>query len=103
MTLTIRKDDIPAGQGRYYPGELGKTHGVAVFRDREGRVRVFSSDCPHRHCSVVWDATLSRWGCPCHGSAFGAEDGKVQKGPAVSGLTPLPFEDRGEVILVEPV
>ena len=98
--LTIRKDDIPQGEGKYVPGELGKRSGVAVYRDEDGEIKTLSSVCTHRHCNVDWNKEKKRWDCPCHGSVFSAE-GKVQKGPATEDLKPLPHADQGDVITIE--
>ncbi len=62
----------------------------AVFVARDaGRVRVFSSICPHLGCAVDWDPAGRRFLCPCHGSIFGA-DGRVLGGPSPRSLDELP-------------
>lgn len=102
MKITVPKNEIPPGQGKYFPGELGKTKGVAVFRRSDGSFAVFSADCPHRHCEVEWRAAKKDWSCPCHGSAFSSE-GKLKNGPAMTDLQTIPFRDEGDSLTVEPL
>ena len=62
----------------------------SVWLRREGeRVRVFSAVCPHAGCAVDWDESASRFECPCHASAFGADGARVA-GPSPRGLDELP-------------
>lgn len=46
-------------------------------------VRVVSSRCTHRGCTVEWKKKFFK--CPCHGAEF-AFDGSVVKGPAKKPL-----------------
>jgi len=98
--LTIKKDDIPPGEGKYVPGELGQRHGVAVYRSEDGEIKTLSSDCPHRHCNVDWNKEKKRWDCPCHGSAFSAE-GNLVNGPATEDLKTILHADQGDSITIE--
>jgi glycine/D-amino acid oxidase-like deaminating enzyme/nitrite reductase/ring-hydroxylating ferredoxin subunit len=61
---------------------------IAAYRDREGRLSIFSPVCPHLHCIVRWNTAEKTWDCPCHGSRFAAT-GEVLAGPAQSSLSPL--------------
>lgn len=53
---------------------------------------IFSSICPHLGCRFNWEQDANRFICPCHGSQFGPEGGKLA-GPAPRGLDPLPFRE----------
>lgn len=61
---------------------------VAVSRDTQGNLQVYSAVCPHLGCSVRWNTFEKTFDCPCHGSRFTAS-GKVVNGPAVSDLKPV--------------
>ena len=60
---------------------------VLVTQPAEGEAMAFSAVCPHEGCSVAPDD--DQLSCPCHGSQFSLS-GKVKRGPADRGLTPLP-------------
>jgi glycine/D-amino acid oxidase-like deaminating enzyme/nitrite reductase/ring-hydroxylating ferredoxin subunit len=68
-------------------------HRFALFRDDDSRLRMFSARCPHLGCSVRWNTVERSWDCPCHGSRFAADDGRVLNGPADRGLDILSPED----------
>jgi len=57
--------------------------------------------CPHRGCTVNWQADQNRFVCPCHGSKFDAE-GRQLRGPA---RKPLPIvtvvERQNQIRLVD--
>jgi glycine/D-amino acid oxidase-like deaminating enzyme/nitrite reductase/ring-hydroxylating ferredoxin subunit len=61
---------------------------VAVYKDEESRLYVFSAVCPHLGCYVRWNSDEKSFDCPCHGSRFSCK-GKVINGPAISDLNPL--------------
>ncbi len=61
---------------------------LAVYRDKEGRVKKMSAVCPHMGCLVRWNQAEATWDCPCHGSRFSPK-GKVIAGPAESSLPPV--------------
>ncbi|MFL6240339.1 MAG: Rieske (2Fe-2S) protein [Actinomycetes bacterium] len=54
---------------------------VVITRDSGGDVHAFSATCTHQGCQVtsVKDGQIF---CPCHGSRFDANTGKVVAGPA---------------------
>jgi len=58
---------------------------LAVYRDKNGRVKKMSAVCSHMGCLVRWNQAESTWDCPCHGSRFDPR-GKVIAGPAESSL-----------------
>jgi glycine/D-amino acid oxidase-like deaminating enzyme/nitrite reductase/ring-hydroxylating ferredoxin subunit len=101
----IREAGNMAAQYRDYftPGdieslqELEEGHGavmrsgsqkIAVYKDAESILHVFSAVCPHLGCYVRWNNDEKSFDCPCHGSRFSCE-GKVMNGPAISDLSPL--------------
>jgi len=61
---------------------------VAVYKDPDGSLNLFSAVCPHLGCSVHWNAAEKSFDCPCHGSRFSCK-GKVINGPANSDLRQL--------------
>jgi Rieske Fe-S protein len=69
---------------------------AAVFNDK-GKIKAFSTVCPHLGCAVEWNDSDGTWDCPCHGSVF-ANDGSLKKGPAKRGLDPLNIKIEGKEI-----
>jgi Rieske Fe-S protein len=83
---------VPAGGGKILTDPP-----VVVVRTQAGEVRAFSSICTHEGCAVsrVADGTID---CPCHGSRFDANTGRVVTGPATAPLPPVAVKVRnGEV------
>lgn len=72
--------DVPVGGGTVFADER-----VVVTRPEPAVLHAFSAVCPHQGCTVagVRDGLIV---CPCHGSAFGATDGAVARGPATTPL-----------------
>ena len=58
---------------------------IAAYKNREGRLELYSAVCPHLGGIVNWNSAEKSWDCPCHGSRFDAH-GKVLEGPAVMNL-----------------
>lgn len=73
--------DVPVGGGVVLNGEE-----LVVTQPAAGEFKAFSAICTHQGCLVgsVSDGTIH---CPCHDSAFSAEDGSVESGPAGSPLS----------------
>jgi len=69
---------------------------VAVVRDGDG-FHAMSLVCTHLGCTVA--VTPAGILCPCHGSRFDRR-GEVLEGPANRPLPRLPFEVRGERLIV---
>jgi menaquinol-cytochrome c reductase iron-sulfur subunit len=65
----------------------------------DGKVRAFSTVCPHLGCGVDWDQGQSRFVCPCHDSFFSPE-GKTLAGPAPRDLDELDVVVDSEVRVV---
>ena len=74
--VTGQVADIPLGGGTVFADRQ-----VVVTRPAAGVLHAFSAVCTHQGCTVgrVEGDTIL---CPCHGSAFGASDGAVRRGPA---------------------
>lgn len=83
---------IPAGGGKILTDPP-----VVVVRTQSGVVRAFSAICTHEGCAVsrVAAGTID---CPCHGSRFDVNTGRVVTGPATTPLPPVAVTVRnGEV------
>ena len=74
--LLARLSQVPAGGGLI----LSSPH-VVLTKSAGGAVHAFSSICTHEGCPVnsVSGGTIN---CPCHGSRFDAQTGRVVAGPA---------------------
>jgi Rieske Fe-S protein len=72
--------DVPVGGGKI----LGGDH-VVLTQPKQGTFKAFSSTCTHQGCTVG-EVSGGSIKCPCHGSAFSAENGSVQQGPASKPL-----------------
>jgi glycine/D-amino acid oxidase-like deaminating enzyme/nitrite reductase/ring-hydroxylating ferredoxin subunit len=68
-------------------------HRFAVYRDGDHGLHAFSARCPHLGCAVRWNTIESSWDCPCHGSRFAPDDGRVLNGPADKPLERLEVGD----------
>jgi Rieske Fe-S protein len=70
-----------------------------LVRDREGKIRAFSTTCPHLGCAVDFDPGDGKFRCPCHTSAFD-QAGNRLAGPTNRGLFELEsVEDKGRVLV----
>lgn len=74
--------DIPPGRGDVveYNGEK-----VGVYKNKEGKVFIVSTKCPHLGCQLSWNPDELMWECPCHGSRF-HYDGSLADNPAQNGI-----------------
>lgn len=90
-----RVDDVPVG--RAVSAQLGDT-ALLVAQPEEGVFVAHSARCPHEGCRVAPDGKELR--CPCHGSTFEL-DGTLVRGPAKTGLTPVPVHVEGEFLVAE--
>jgi menaquinol-cytochrome c reductase iron-sulfur subunit len=61
---------------------------VYITKDRQGRLRVLSSICPHLGCTVPWNKEKKEFVCPCHGGTF-TLDGSRVSGPSLRGMDAL--------------
>jgi Rieske Fe-S protein len=77
--------NVTDGWARYENVKLGAAW---LVRSPEGRVRAFSTVCPHLGCGIDWDDKSAKFVCPCHQSGFGS-DGECLYGPSPRGLDEL--------------
>jgi len=73
-------DDIKNDEGR-----IDKENEKAVYRDKDGKLHIFSSHCTHERCTLEWNDFGKTWDCPCHAARF-TGDGHVEKGPAIEPM-----------------
>lgn len=82
-------EEIPPCSGAVMHAGISKLKKpIAVYKDGEGKVSVFSAICPHMKGVVAWNATEKSWDCPVHGSRFDGTTGKCIMGPSIHGLHP---------------
>lgn len=67
-------------------GMIIKKEKLAIYKDSEGNMHSFSAVCTHLGCIVSWNELEKSFDCPCHGSRFSGQTGKVINGPANSPL-----------------
>ncbi|GAA2834683.1 Rieske (2Fe-2S) protein [Crossiella cryophila] len=80
--------DIPVGKGAVVTGPNGP---LLLVRASETEVKAFNAACPHAGTPV--DAPVNGVvTCSNHGSQFDAKTGAKRKGPAETGLTPVPVK-----------
>lgn len=84
--------DVPVGGGKIYADQE-----VVVTQPTENDFKAFTAVCTHQGCTVgkVEDDRIL---CPCHGSAFSAEDGSVVTGPATQPLATVKISVEGDEI-----
>jgi glycine/D-amino acid oxidase-like deaminating enzyme/nitrite reductase/ring-hydroxylating ferredoxin subunit len=76
-TKTSSFEDLSAGQGIVIEDRK-----VAAYKDHKGELHTYSAVCTHLGCTVTWNNSEKSFDCPCHGSRFSANSGKVINGPA---------------------
>jgi Rieske Fe-S protein len=71
---------------------------IVVTQPSAGTFKAFTAICTHMNCTVgeVADNVIS---CPCHGSAYSAEDGSVRNGPATRPLAAIPITVKGGAVV----
>lgn len=86
--------DVPVGGGT-----LVEDLKVVVAQPAQGVYKAYSAVCTHKGCTVSApkDNVIK---CPCHGSEFAADSGKVTKGPAGAPLTSFQVKVEGDGIVV---
>jgi Rieske Fe-S protein len=62
-------------------GLAGDSDKILVIHARDGGLYAVSSRCTHLGCDVGYEKNVDRIVCPCHGSEFALDGGRV-KGPA---------------------
>lgn len=86
-------DEVPVGGGVILTDEK-----IVITQPTEGEFVAFTAVCTHQGLTVtsVEDGTIH---CANHGSAFSAETGDVENGPAAAPLEEIPIEVQGNQIL----
>lgn len=88
-------EQVPAGGGLVLPKRR-----LVLTRDKQGKVRGFSSVCTHQGCPVT-EVRKARIACPCHGSLFDAATGAPVGGPAKLPLTAVPVVVRDGAVFTK--
>jgi Rieske Fe-S protein len=65
----------------------------------DGKVRAFSTVCPHLGCALDFSAEERKFVCPCHQSFFSL-DGKVTTGPSPRDMDELDVVTAGSEVRV---
>lgn len=86
--------DVPVGGGT-----VVKRWKIMITQPTAGVYKAFSAVCTHKACTVGTpkDGVMT---CPCHGSEFDADTGKVIKGPATVALATFQVKREGDGIVV---
>ncbi len=82
QTILKNADGVLPGKGGVIDRDGKK---VAIYRDKDGKIKMISARCTHMGCIVHWNGAENTWDCPCHGSRFDI-NGKVINGPAERDL-----------------
>jgi Rieske Fe-S protein len=59
-----------------------------VKSEGDGKIRAYSTVCPHLGCGIDWNKDTRKFVCPCHESYF-TPDGKLATGPSPRDLDEL--------------
>jgi cytochrome b6-f complex iron-sulfur subunit len=94
--LTIRKDDISAGEAKEIV--LGNTPAIIINVTGKGYI-VLSRICTHLGCLVQYDKGEQKLVCPCHAGFFDLE-GHVISGPPPKPLQTIPLSVEGGNIII---
>ena len=68
------------------------TVGAVYLCKRGGKLRAYSTICPHLGCGIDYVSDSKRFSCPCHESFFGL-DGQVASGPSPRGMDELELRE----------
>lgn len=79
--------------------ELEHTRNVWISMKAD-ELTVFSSECPHVGCNVLWKQEKGHFVCPCHGGVFDRE-GTVLEGPPPRPLQTLPGKIENGTVYVQ--
>lgn len=83
-------DDVPVGQATSVTVD-GKP--AILARPTDSTAACFSAVCPHQGATVAPEGDVIK--CPLHGSEFDTLTGELEKGPAKTGLEPIPVKVEG--------
>ena len=81
-----KASEVPVGGSATFSLPNG-TPGI-VLQPTSGTFAAYDAACPHQGCPVDYFKSQNLLVCPCHGSQFNPQDGALEVGPAVTGLTP---------------
>jgi Rieske Fe-S protein len=86
--LAIEENDSISDMERLAKGSgmVMENKKMAVYKDNEGKAHKYSAICTHLGCIVSWNELEKSFDCPCHGSRFSCQTGKVINGPANNAL-----------------
>ncbi len=71
-----------------------------LVRSEDGGFLAVYRRCTHLGCSVSWEPSQNRFGCPCHASNFDFY-GNVENPPAPRALDTFPIEIKDGQVLVD--
>jgi thiosulfate dehydrogenase [quinone] large subunit len=91
--LLAQAADVPVG-GAVQVRDPNTGHQDWVLQLSAGQFSALDATCPHQGCTVNFDSAATGFTCPCHGSRYDAT-GKLLRGPATTGLTPVPVKVTG--------
>ncbi|MCD9142265.1 Rieske (2Fe-2S) protein [Streptomyces albireticuli] len=89
-------EEVPVGGARLYREER-----LLVSRSAQGEFKAFSAVCTHAGC-VMTKVQSGEASCPCHGSKFDVNTGKVLRGPADAPLPDVPVKVAGGKLIAGP-
>ncbi|MFJ8015844.1 Rieske (2Fe-2S) protein [Streptomyces sp. NPDC096339] len=85
--------EVPVGGAKLY-----REKKLIVSCQAEGQYKAFSAQCTHAGC-VLDKIEKGEGNCPCHGSRFDVNTGKVVQGPATDPLPAVPVKaENGKLI-----
>ncbi|MGW4588706.1 Rieske (2Fe-2S) protein [Amycolatopsis thermoflava] len=93
-TTVAALNDVPVGQAKSVTVD-GKP--AILARPTETTAACFSAVCPHQGATVAPEGDAIK--CPLHGSQFDTLTGALEKGPADTGLTPIPVKVEGQNVV----
>ncbi|MET9412904.1 Rieske 2Fe-2S domain-containing protein [Streptomyces klenkii] len=88
--------DVPVGQARLF-----REQRLIVSQPVQGQYKAFSAVCTHAGC-VADKVDNGKVRCPCHGSEFDVNTGKVLQGPAGDPLPSVPVRSTGGKLIAGP-
>jgi menaquinol-cytochrome c reductase iron-sulfur subunit len=95
-----QRADVVANREDAWTREEGVRLGsVWLVKQKGGKVKCFSTVCPHLGCAIDYDEQKKHFICPCHTSIFGL-DGKLVSGPSPRAMDSLDVEAKGEKVEV---
>ena len=80
---------VAVGSAATFQNPINNQTGI-VLHATAGEYRAFDAICNHAGCVVTYSKPNDLFVCPCHGSEFSAQTGKLELGPATAGLKEYP-------------